>query len=56
MQLEFKRNLGVIDRIIRLVIGLILVSLVMLRIATNWMAPLALYIGGIIIFEAIIGY
>jgi len=56
VQLEFQRNLGLKDRVIRIVIGLILVSLVMIGIATDWMVPSALYIAGIIIFEATIGY
>lgn len=56
MQLQFKRNLGLIDRVIRVLIGLILLSLVLTHIATGWMVPYALYIGGIIIFEAGIGY
>ena|GEM_PF-3075420 len=56
MQLEFQRNLGVKDRVIRIVIGLILVSLVMMRIATNWMIPSALYIAGVLILEATVGY
>jgi len=56
VQLEFQRNLGVKDRVIRIVIGLILVSLVMMRIATNWMIPSALYIAGVLILEATVGY
>ncbi|WP_158291369.1 DUF2892 domain-containing protein [Desulfosporosinus sp. Sb-LF] len=56
MQLEFQRNLGVKDRAIRIVIGLVLLSLVMMRIAQGWMYPAAIYLAGIIIFEATIGY
>lgn len=56
MQLDFQRNLGVKDRAIRIVIGLILVSIVMMRIATGWMVPTAIYIAVFIIFEATIGY
>ena len=56
MQLEFQRNLGVKDRVIRILIGLMLVSIVLIGIATDWMVPIALYFAGIIIFEATIGY
>lgn len=56
MILEFKRNLGVTDRVIRIVIGLLLVSLVMMHIVIGWMVTVAIYLAGIVIFEAAIGY
>lgn len=56
MKLDFQRNLGVKDRVIRIVIGLILVSLAMMRIATGWMASITIIIAVFLIFEATIGY
>jgi len=56
VQLEFKRNLGVKDRMIRIAIGLILVILVMMHVVTGWMSSSALFIAGLMIFEAVIGY
>ena len=56
MILQFKRNLGVTDRVIRIVIGLLLVSLVIMHIIMGWMAIAAICFAGIIIFEATIGY
>jgi Protein of unknown function (DUF2892). len=49
-------NLGVKDRVFRIVIGLILLSLVIMHIASGWMFPATIYLAGIIIFEATIGY
>lgn len=56
MNLDFKRNLGVVDRIIRIAIGLMLVSLSMMRILTNGMSTVAVYLGIFLVLETAIGY
>lgn len=56
MRLEFKRNLGVLDRGIRVVISLVLFSLAAMGFATGWMATIAYILGGFNLLEAAIGY
>jgi len=56
VRLEFKRNLGVLDRGIRAVISLVLFGLVAMGYVTGWMSTIAYILGGFNLLEAAIGY
>lgn len=56
MLFEFKRNLGVVDRGIRVVISLFLFGLVAMGFATGWIATIAYILGGFNLLEAAVGY
>lgn len=56
MQLDFQRNLGVTDRVIRILIGLVLISLAAMQLASGWLASIAILFAVFLILEAAIGY
>ncbi|WP_081962908.1 YgaP-like transmembrane domain [Desulfosporosinus sp. HMP52] len=56
MNLSFTRNLGVLDRVIRVVVGLILLSFAMTYITTGWIAQATIVLAVFLILEAAIAY
>lgn len=56
MKLSFRKNLGNIDRIIRLVIGLVLLGLVAMRVTTGFWAFLAIILAISQFIEAALAY
>lgn len=56
VRLELKRNLGVLDRGIRVVISLVLFGLVAMEFVTGWMATITYILGGFNLLEAAVGY
>ncbi len=56
MHLDWKKNLGDTDRIIRLIAGLILTSLVITKTITGWWAAAAVIISILQFVQAYSGY
>lgn len=56
MKLDFQRNLGVLDRGIRIVISFVLFSLVVMGYLRGWMSTVAYILGGLNLLGATIGY
>ncbi|WP_187296355.1 YgaP-like transmembrane domain [Tepidibacter mesophilus] len=56
MKLDFKKNLGSIDKIIRTVLGLVSIWLAYNKIITGWIANLVITFGLLQFIEAYLGY
>ncbi|WP_407306439.1 YgaP-like transmembrane domain [Desulfosporosinus sp. SB140] len=56
MELSFQRNLGALDRGIRVVISLALFGLVAMKLLTGWVATIANILALFNLLEAAIGY
>ena len=56
MELDWKKNLGNTDRVIRLVIGIILIGLVLMKTITGWWVVATIVLGVSQLIEAALGY
>lgn len=56
MELEYRKNLGSIDRIIRAVVGLLLLGLVVKRVTTGWWTFLTVILAASQFIEAGFAY
>ncbi|AET67984.1 Protein of unknown function (DUF2892) [Desulfosporosinus orientis DSM 765] len=56
MELNFQRNLGALDRGIRVVISLVLFGLAAMGFITGWIATITNILGLFNLLEAAIGY
>lgn len=56
MVLDFRKNLGNADRVIRSIIGLVLLLLVFSKILTGWLTTIALIFALFQFVEAAMGY
>lgn len=56
MELNFKRNLSNTDRLIRFLIGIVLLALAFTRVITGWWANLAIVIAVFQFIEAFFAY
>jgi hypothetical protein len=57
MHLEFKRNLGNIDRIVRIVLGILLLYFAFFTsLNTSFISPFMGVIGSVMLIEGAVGY